>query len=228
LNSLQINIININQNIISLISSIYNLTYIKISKKIPFKAKDFNAKDFILIKPLKYELKAKEYEIKATKDKLLPKLSLQIQGYRAFAKAFNTNNEIAKNFGSISLNLIFNFSKKNLALVEKAKISSNITALKIKAMLKNLKNDLEKINRSIKQTKNAIYLQKKSILLKKDLLKSAKVAFKLNRMSIDEYLKYEDDLALSKAKYSLLISTLNSLITQKALIYGKNFKKVFK
>jgi hypothetical protein len=47
-------------------------------------------------------------------------------------------------------------------------------------------------------------------------------------MTVDEYLKYEDDLAKAKATLANLIASKNSLIAQKALIYGNNFKKVFK
>ena len=54
------------------------------------------------------------------------------------------------------------------------------------------------------------------------------MAFKLNRMSVDEYLNYEDDLAKQRANLANLIALKNSLIAQKALIYGKNLKKVFK
>jgi hypothetical protein len=71
-------------------------------------------------------------------------------------------------------------------------------------------------------------LTKDSIGLKEELLKGAKVAFKLDRMSVDEYLKYEDALANEKANLANLIALKNSLISQKALIYGKNLKKVFK
>ena len=64
--------------------------------------------------------------------------------------------------------------------------------------------------------------------LKKELLKGAKVAFRLNRMSVDEYLQYEDDLAKTKADLASLIANENTLKANKALIYGENLKKVFK
>ena len=47
-------------------------------------------------------------------------------------------------------------------------------------------------------------------------------------MSVDDYLKYEDNLAKAKADLANLIANKNMLKANKAFIYGKNLKKVFK
>jgi outer membrane protein TolC len=72
----------------------------------------------------------------------------------------------------------------------------------------------------------SISLAKNSIEIKEELLHSAKVAFKLNRMTVDDYLKYEDNLALAKANLANLIANKNTLIANLAFIYGNNLESI--
>jgi outer membrane protein TolC len=210
-------------------SKIYTLTLIKLNNPINIISYKVDKGDFFAIKPLKEKLKSMSYEIKAKKDANLPKVILKIQGNRAFAKAYNTNENLALNYASAGIYVTWDvFNKKNNSEIQKAKINQNKTALEIQKTIKDLTAQINYINFSLKEIKKQLLLTKESISLKEELLKGAKVAFKLNTMTVDEYLKYEDDLAKAKADLANLIAIKNTLIAQKALIYGKNFKKVFK
>jgi len=229
INQIKININNIDTNINKTKSQIYKLTKIKLKNPINFSAREVKDGEFFSLKPLKENLKASKIDIKAKKDNFYPKIFLKVTGNRGFGWAYNNDESVALNtfIAGIYVNWSI-FNKKNSSEIEKSKIEYLKNSLTIQKTIKDLKAQIDEINQNLKIINKSINYQKKSISLKKELLHSAKVAFKLNTMTVDEYLTYEDELTKSKATLANLIATKNSLIAQKAMIFGKNFKKVFK
>ena len=227
--TIQNKISEVNTKIADIKSKIYSLTNTQVSEPVELTSYNVTKSEFFAIKPLKEKLKSSYYDIKAKKAANYPKVMLNIQGNRSFAKAYNTDDEIAENFASAGIYVTWDvFNKKNNSEIQKAKIEASKTSLEIQKTLKDLSAQVNYINASLKEIKKQLTATQKSIELKEELLKGAKVAFKLNTMTVDEYLKYEDDLAKAKADLANLIALKNTLIAQKALIYGKNLKKVFK
>ncbi|GAB6074441.1 TolC family protein [Nautilia lithotrophica] len=219
----------INTKIADIQSKIYTLTNTEVSKPVNFTSYNVKKSEFFAIKPLKEKLKSSYYDINAKKAANYPKVMLKIQGNRSFAKAYNTNEDIVEDLASAGIYISWDiFNKKNSSEIQKAKIEASKTSLEIQKTLKDLSAQINYINASLKEIRKQLLLTKESITLKEELLKGAKVAFKLNTMTVDEYLKYEDDLVKAKAELANLIALKNTLIAQKALIYGKNLKKVFK
>ena len=229
INNLKIRISDISTKIEELKSKIYILTQIEVDKPINLTALNIQKGEFFALKPLKENLKASYFDIKAKKDKKLPKVVLQIKGNRAFAKAYNNNDGLALNYGSAGIYVNWEiFNKTHDVEIQKAKIARTKTALEIQKTLNELISRIKTINNNLKEIKKQLLLAKDSVSLKEELLKGAKVAFKLDRMTVDDYLNYENDLAKARADVANLIAIKNSLIAQKAFIYGKNLKKVFK
>jgi len=219
----------INTKIADLQSKIYVLTETDVTEPVKLTSYGIEKSEFFAIKPLKEKLKSDSYEIKAKKAANYPKVMLKIQGNRAFAKAYNTDDTIAENFASAGIYVTWDvFDKKNSSEIQKAKIAHSKTTYEILKTEKELSAQINYINKSLFEIKKRLLLTKESVSLKEELLKGAKVAFKLNTMTVDEYLQYEDDLAKTKADLANLIALKNALIAQKAFIYGKNLKKVFK
>jgi len=230
INQINIKISAINMQIDSVISQIYQLTKIKINNIVPIETiASVKKENFLAIKPLQEKLKASSYDIKIAKDSFWPKIILEIKGYRAFAKAYNNDENLALNFASAGIYINWNiFNKKNKANIQKAKIEELKNAFEIQKTIKDLKADVLKITKSLKEIKKSIILAQNSIYIREELLKGAKVAFKLKRMTVDDYLKYEDNLAFAKANLANLIATKNSLIANLAFIYGNNLERIFK
>ncbi|ACM92450.1 hypothetical protein NAMH_0382 [Nautilia profundicola AmH] len=227
--TIQNKISEINTKIADIQSKIYTLTNTEVSEPINFVSYRVEKSEFFAIKPLQEKLKSSYYDIKAKKAANYPKVMLKIQGNRSFAKAYNTNEGIVEDFASAGIYVTWDiFNKKNNSEIQKAKIEESKTSLEIQKTVKDLTAQINYINSSLSEIKKQLLSTKESIALKEELLKGAKVAFKLNTMTVDEYLKYEDDLAKAKADLANLIALKNTLIAQKALIYGKNLKKVFK
>ncbi|MEO1959032.1 MAG: TolC family protein [Nautiliaceae bacterium] len=204
-------------------ANIYKLTKLKPTTKIPIHSNIPKSGEFFELKPIKSEIEAMKYEIKAAKDKFLPKVFFKADGYRAFGEGD------ADSFGSVGVYLTWEiFNKKNLASVQKAKIKYLKSELSFDKNLKDLIAKKDEILKRIDNLNASIKMAKKSLRIKRELLKSAKVAFELDEMSVDEYLGYENELAKARATLASLIAKKNMLIAQLAFMYGENFKKVFK
>jgi outer membrane protein TolC len=230
LNQLDIKISGINAQIASTVSEIYKLTKIKLSSPIKFSINsDIEKKEFLAIKPLKEKLNASNFDVKIAKDSFWPKLMLQIKGFRAFAKAYNNNDNLALNYASAGIYLKWNiFNKKDSSDIEKTKLEKLKNSLEIEKTIKDLNSKVMKITNTLKELKKSISLAQNSIEIKEELLKGAKVAFKLQRMTVDDYLRYENNLAFAKANLANLIAKKNSLIANLAFIYGNNLERIFK
>jgi len=229
MNQLDTKIIEIDSKANETYSKIYTLTKIKMTNPINFTINEIKEGEFLAVKPIKEEIKASQYDIKAKEDDFLPKISIKISGNRAFARAYNNYDKVILNSSDAGIYLNWNiFDKKRNSEVQKAKIEYMTSQLTLQKTIKELSSEIDKINKNLKLIDKAIKHAKKSIQIRKNLLQSAKVAFKLNTMTVDEYLQYENQLAQAKADLANLIATKNSLIAQKAFIYGNNFKKVFK
>ena len=229
LNQIQIKITNINSSIDATKADIYKLTKIKISKPINFNTYTIKQKSFLALKPLEEVKKANEYTIKAAKDKNYPSFMLKAQGYRAFANAYNKDDNLAENFASIGIYMNWDvFDKTKNANIQKAQIENIKSNLQIQKTLKDLNAEVMKIDSTLKEIKKAINLTENSITLKEELLKDAKTAFEENSITVDEYLTYENNLADAKASLANLIATKNTLLANKAFIYGNNLERIFK
>jgi len=229
LNQIKIKITNINSAIDATKADIYKLTKIKISKPIKLITYKIKQKNFLALKPLIEVKKANEYALKAAKDKNYPSFMLKAQGYRAFAKAYNNNDNLAENFANIGIYMNWDvFDKTKDANIQKAQIENIKSDLNIQKTIKDLNAQVMKIKESLKEIKKAINLTENSITLKEELLKDAKKAFEINSMTVDEYLTYEDNLANAKANLANLIATKNTLLANLAFIYGNNLERIFK
>ena len=101
-----------------------------------------------------------------------------------------------------------------MALTDKIKLS-------LKAKANNLKITLPLLEKSISFAKKSLNNQRK-------LLQIAKIAYKSQRMTEEEYLRYEDALANVKANLYLLESKQLQTISNLAVLYGNNLKRILK
>ncbi len=228
-NQIDINVNQVETNIAKTKSQIYALTKEKLKSPINFEAYEAKAGEYLAVKPIKENIIASKLDVKSKKDEFVPKVMFKINANRGFGWAYNTKDPVALNTASAGIYISWNvFNKKNSSEIEKSKVAYMQNRLELQKTLKDLDAQVQEIDKSLEIIKKSLISAKKSVEIKKELLKSAKVAFKLGTMTVDEYLTYEDDLAKAKANLASLIANKKSLIAQKALIYGNNFKKVFK
>jgi outer membrane protein TolC len=228
LNQIKINILNIETQLSKIKSQIFAISRVVLDNHIPLMITNYTKDEYISLKPIKESINADFKDIEAKKSTFYPNLYLKAKVMRNWTRAYNTDDITSANTASIGLYLEWDiFDKKNRE-IQKAKINLskdmltlNKTRDELQATELKLSEEIDYLNTQIKEMKN-------SIKLKKELLKSAKVAFINSVMTVDEYLKYEDSLSLAKANLAKLIAQKNIAVANLAFIYGNDITKVFK
>ncbi len=212
------------------IATIQSLTGIYLTKEIKMEQIGaYSDKGLVALNPLRYKLKAEKLNAKAEKEKLWPILVAQGNYNHSMAKSYNNDLGINKDFAAVKLVLkVPLFHKPQNGKIKMADLEvkslENILAQKeseLSAQAKQLQTDLLILDRQ-----KELYNQ--SIADKKSLLKIAKVAFDNNRMTIEDYLKYEDDLLLEQSKYYKIEAQKWQTLMKLAVIYGNNIENLVK
>ena len=230
LNKIEININQIDMKIEEAKNTIYELTNLKLKNPVNItKVRNINMKNFLALQPLLQKQKADKLGIRASKEKLYPSFVIKGKYIYNQTDAYNNDKEINRDYSSIGVYLkapifddvaLVNIQKakvdyqKSLALTDKIKLS-------LKAKANNLKITLPLLEKSISFAKKSLNNQKK-------LLQIAKIAYKSQRMTEEEYLRYEDALAEVKANLYLLESKQLQTISNLAVLYGNNLKRILK
>ena len=230
LTQIDIKVNEIETKINSIKSSIYKLTNIVVDYPINFYSTSYQKDDFVALKPIEWSIKADEKDIDAKKaKKYYPKVFLKANLMKGYVKSYNTDDIDERNIANVGIYLEWNiFDKVANKDIQKAKLNLIKDRLNLSKNEKDLTAEANKLSYDLVLIKKEIIQAKKSIEIKKELLKSAKVAFINQAMNVDEYLGYETDLANAKAKLVGLESKLNQTKANLAFIYGNNFKSIFK
>jgi len=230
LTQIDIKVNDIETKINSIKAGIYKLTNIVVDYPINFYSTSYQKDDFVALKPIEWSIKADEKDIDAKKaKKYYPKVFLKANLMKGYVKSYNTDDIDERNIANVGIYLEWNiFDKVANKDIQKAKLNLIKDRLNLSKNEKDLTAEANKLSYDLVLIKKEIIQAKKSIEIKKELLKSAKIAFINQAMNVDEYLGYETDLANAKAKLVGLESKLNQTKANLAFIYGNNFKSIFK
>ena|GEM_PF-426213 len=181
------------------------------------------------LEPLRQKVAADKLAYKAEREKLLPTLSLRGNYNHSFANAYN--NSLALNEDYSTLGLVLSvplFSKNNYEQIKKSKIAYKASKNELDRLELSLKAQANELENDIRILDNSILLYQKNVKDKEEILKIAKVSYQSNRISIEDYLKYEDDLVLEKSNlYKSNTQKWQSLV-KLAVIYGNNIENLIK
>ncbi len=210
------------------ISMIQSLTGIYLEKDIPMEQiGTYTDTGLVALNPLKYKIEAERLGARAEKEKLWPMLVTKANYNHAIAKAYNNDGKVNTDFTTFNLVLkIPIFRKSQYAKIKKANLEvqslENDLAqkeLELTAQAKQLQMNLKILERQVK-------LYKQSIQDKEGLLKVAKAAYKSNRMTIEDYLKYEDDYVMEQSKFYKADAEKWQTLMKLAVIYGNNIENI--
>ena len=229
LNSVEISLNNIEITKQKAYSSVESLTSIRLDKPVDMEqTATYKEGDFQVLEPLKLKSLALSYGVKAQKEKLYwPSLSADGRYNRSNTDAYNNGKSITEDYSQVGVTLsIPLFNMDNYLGVDEAKIE----AMKVKTQLEkesiSLKAQTKSLQNSLDLIENSSLLYEKSVKNKEKLLNIAKISFKNGRMSMEEYLRYEDELVAQKAKlyetYMFKWQTLMKL----AVIYANDIEEI--
>ncbi len=185
--------------------------------------------EIFALKPLKEILNAKKEDLKAKKEKFLPKLLLEGKWSENYAKEDVMFDEsLHTGYGSLALKVVLPLGKDNftdikiaLANLQKEKENFLKNKIKLEAQAKSLLKQLQ-INKEIQ--KAAFEKSKRQ----ESLLRYAKTAFEVGRITEEEYLRYEDSLLRSKADLALAKARKWQILAKLAVIYGNDLERIVK
>ncbi len=230
LTQIDIKISDIETKINSIKSEIYKLTNIVVDYPMNITFTNYQKDDFFALQPIEWTIKADEKNVDAQKAvRWYPKLFLKANISKGYVKSYNTDDIDERNIANIGLYLQWNiFDKVANKDIQKAKIALIKDRLNLIKTQKDLTAEANKFTYDLVLIKKEIVSAKKSIKLKKELLKSAKIAFSNQAMTVDEYLGYETDLSNAKATLAGLDAQLKETVANLVFIYGNDFKSIFK
>lgn len=181
------------------------------------------------LEPLKQKVTADKFAYRAEKEKLLPALSFSGNYNHSYAQAYNNNLAVNEDYTAVGLVLSMPlFNKSQYAQIKKSKIAYNVTKNELDKLDLSLKAQSKQLENTVKILNNSILLYQKNVKDKEEILKIAKVSYQSDRISIEDYLKYEDDLVLEKSKlYKSKAQKWQSLM-KLAVIYGNNIENLVK
>lgn len=212
------------------ISAIESLTGIRVNT--PIQMLETNTIDNSIMRslePIQQKILADKLAYRAEKEKLLPSLVLRGSYTYSSGDAYNNNLFVDTDFSTIGLVIRMPiFNKNQLTQIKKSKLNYNATLnefekleLSLKSQALQLENSLQLLYKSEK-----LYLQ--NIQDKEEILHISKTSYQSGRISIEDYLKYEDDLVLEKSKLYKAQAEKWQTLMKLAVIYGNNIENLVK
>jgi len=212
------------------ISTIQTLTGLKLDSAVAMiQTNKYISGDLKVLEPMEKKIEASKLGVRAEKEKLYPALVLNANYNHAYANAYNNNAVVNTDLATVGVTLkIPLFERDQYKRIKLEKVNVTEHQNELDRMLMEFTAQASQLEKSLAIIINSEELYKQSIIDKEELLNIAKVAYKSDRMSIEDYLKYEDDLLLEKSNlYKTEAQKWQTLMTL-AVIYGNNIEEIVK
>jgi len=230
INDIDIALNSIAQHINLLQSKIETLTAVHLKKSMPLRLKRHVRKgEIFALKPLKAKVKASKKGIQAADEAYIPSIVTKGNYSYSQANAYNNGNAVRENFGMAGIYLsmpIFDHSKSTASQMAKVDYMKEKTALD--QTRHTLKVEAKQLEREIVLLRKSLKLAQKSVVEQQKLLKIAKVSFKDERMTEEEYLRYENALANARANFYNFEAKVWEDRAKLAVIYGNDLREIVK
>jgi len=181
------------------------------------------------LEPLQQKVKADKLGFRAEKEKLLPSILLRGNYNHSFANSYNNDIAIDKNYTTygvvVSLPI---FNKSQYTQIKKSKIEFNETENEFDKLKLSLESQANQLENSLQLLYKSEKLYRQNVKDKEAILAIAKVSYQSGRISIEDYLKYEDDLVLEKSKLYKAEAEKWQTLMKLAVIYGNNIENLVK
>ena len=230
INQIDININNIAINRENAFKVITSLTGLKLKDAIKINLiRNYEEGAIRALDPIRQKVEADRLGMRAEKEKLWPVLVLNGNYNHSYAKAYNNNLTVNEDFATVALTLsVPLFAMDQYANIEKSKLEYETTRNEMNKLSLDLRSKATQLKNSYPLILNSINLYKKSIKDKEEILRIAKVSYTSGRISIEDYLKYEDDLLLEESNLYKAQAEEMQTIMKLAVIYGNNIEDIVK
>ena len=185
--------------------------------------------EFFALKALRQKLAAASKDIALAKDALIPKLLMEAKWSENYTQRDVMFGEsLHTGYGEIALKLVLPLSKAKITDIELAKAKHMQersryaqTAQELQAKAKSLQAQREALQKAIEAAK-------KRVVSQKALVRYAKTAYRVGRLTEEEYLRYEEGLFFAQAELAKLQAKKWQILAQLAVIYGNDLERIVK
>ena len=212
------------------VSLIETLTGVRLQESVPMtQIGTYRDSGLVALDPLRYKIEAEKLNARAEKEKLWPMIVARGNYNHAMANAYNNDGDVTTDFTSANLILrIPIFQKSQYAKIKMASLEVRSLENELAEKESELSAQAQQLKNNLQILDNQIVLYQQSISDKEGLLKVAKVAYDNDRMTIEDYLKYEDDLALEQSKYFKAEAEKWQTLMKLAVIFGNDIEQIVK
>ena len=184
--------------------------------------------EYLALLAKKQELKVVSLNTKMSKEALYyPSLTLNGNYFYRAGNAYNNNDAISREYGSIGLNLTMPiFDKERESNIELSQIEEIKARTALAQTTIEIENSYKALSDQYTILKQSRELALQSIFNYEAMLKTAKVAYSTERMIQEEYLRYEDALLSAKASLYAIDANIWQNIAKRAAIRGTDFKEI--
>ena len=221
---------NIAMNHEKAIAAIYTLTGLRVEQAVSMQQTgSYSNGNFKVLEPLQKKIEATQMGVRAEKEKLYPALVLHGNYNHSYAKSYNNSTAVNENYATVGLTLkIPIFEKEQYVKIKQSKLDVLDLQNEMEKMRMDFSAQAQQLEVSLNLLEKSVELYKKSIVDKEELLEVAKVAYGSDRMTIEDYLKYEDDLLLEKSKLYKVQAQKWQTLMKLAVIYGNKIEDIVK
>jgi len=179
--------------------------------------------------PLRKKVEADRLGYRAEKEKLLPALVLQGSYSNNSGKAYNNGVNVKNDYTTLgAIVKIPLFAKDQYAQIHKSRLDYEATKNELDQMSLELSSQASQLQNSLGLLDNSIQLYENSVKEKEQLLDIAKVSYQSDQMTMEDYLKYEDDVILEKSKLFKAQADKWQTLMKLCVIYGNNIEEIVK
>lgn len=179
--------------------------------------------------PLRKKVEADKLGYRAEKEKLLPAFILQGSYSNNSGKAYNNDRHINNDYTTIgAIVKIPLFAKDQYAQIHKSRLDYEATKNELDRMSLELSSQTAQLQNSLRLLDNSVQLYDNSVKEKEQLLDIAKVSYQSDRMTMEDYLKYEDDVILEQSKLFKARAEKWQTLMKLCVIYGNNIEEIVK
>ena len=211
-----------------LAAKIAGLTGIEIRDYQPIVQKSSIKKERIFaLLPLQARLQAQNEDLKAAKDRFVPKVLLEAKWSENYAqKDVVFKDDVHRGYGDVALKVVLPLSKTNFTDIEleRAKL------LQQKSVVAKTKMELQAqakaLEEQLRLNAKKVAIAKQKVKRQQELLRYAKTAFGVGRLTEEEYLRYEDSLLSARADLAKALADKWRLLAQLAVIYGNDLERI--
>jgi outer membrane protein TolC len=181
------------------------------------------------LEPLEQKVLADKLAYRAEKEKLLP--SVVLRGNYVYSSGNAYNNEVSINTDFSTIGVVVSmpiFNKNQLTEIKKSKLTYDATLNEFEKLELSLKSQAIQLKNSLQLLYKSEKLYQQNIQDKEEILNISKTSYQSARISIEDYLKYEDDVVLEKSKLYKAQAEKWQTLMKLAVIYGNNIENLVK